>query len=46
MSGVVPCGKAGRQAGMTNLIIAFRHYANLPKNSVSTSSRIYSLFDV
>jgi hypothetical protein len=30
---VFPWGRAGRQAGMTKLIVAFRKFANAPKNA-------------
>ena len=31
-SRVVPCGRAGRLIDMTKLIVAFRNFANAPKN--------------
>jgi hypothetical protein len=34
---VVPCGQADRQTDMTKLIIAFRSFANAPKNVTGTN---------
>ena len=42
-SRVVPCGQTDRQTDMTKLVVAFRNFANQPKDELFFSIRLCSL---